>query len=81
MEGSVDCAINNKQKIPYDIKLLEDILVKEEEEVVLKTQKTIGSSMEERKPMARSAGFSGFQRSIQKRPTSISQVICKERER
>ena len=70
----------------YDIQLLKDVLAKEEE---FTTQGTFcgntsvdnqGATMEERKARARSAGLSGFLDSLQKRPTSTSRIICKEKE-
>ena len=39
-----------------------------------------GGTMEERKAMARSLGVAGFLNSLQKQPTSVSKVVCKEKE-
>ena len=39
-----------------------------------------GGTMEEQKAMARSLGVAGFLNSLQKQPTSVSKVVCKEKE-
>lgn len=71
----------------YDIQLMTGVLTRQEY-IPMKTHETYagnasiqkGGSMEERKAMARSSGLAGFQSSIQKHPTSMSKVICKEKE-
>ena len=71
----------------YDMRWMERIL-NQQKEIPLKTEETYsghesfkgGGTMEERKAMARSAGLAGFLSSLQKRPTSVSKVVCKEKE-
>ena len=71
----------------YDIHWIKRIL-SQEKGIPLKMEETYsgnqsvpkGGSMEERKAIARSSGLGGFIDSLQKRPTSISKVVCKERE-
>lgn len=63
-------------------------ILNRDEGMPLKTEETYsghqsiqkGGSMEERKAKARSSGLGGFISSLQKRPTSMSKVVCKEKE-
>ena len=71
----------------YNIQWMREIL-NQNEGIPLKTEETYsgnqsfskGGSMEERKAMARSSGLAGFINGLQNRPTSISKVVCKEKE-
>ncbi|KAL9961992.1 hypothetical protein ACROYT_G002024 [Oculina patagonica] len=71
----------------YNIQWMREIL-NQNEGMQLKTEETFsglqsipkGGSLEERKAMARSSGLAGFLNSLQKRPTSMSKVVCKEKE-